>query len=76
MLPVEPPPFDEPPPRRRSYSRGDEGRQQFRDERADWYRRITRSDEHPEGLALEGTVAEQNELFDAIARRYRQYTDR
>ena len=41
-----------------------------------WYRKITCSAEHPDGLTLEGTVAEQNELFDAIARRFRQYTDR
>ena len=74
--PAQPPPFSEPPPRRSDYLRGDEGCRQYRDKRIEWYRNITRSVEHPEGLTLEGTIAEQNELFDAIARRFRQYTDR
>ena len=67
--PQPPPPFDEPPPMRAEYPHGNEGRAQYHVARAEWYRKITR------GKELTGDLAEQNELFDKIARRYREYTD-
>ena len=70
------PPFDEPPPRRGNYPLGNSGRLQYHAARAEWFRNITRSAEHPEGRSLDGSLADQNALFDSIARRYRQYSDR
>ena len=67
-LPPRPPPFDEAPPRRSAFPRGEEGRAKFRSKRAAWYHQVT-------GACLAGDVAEQNELFDKIARRYRAYSD-
>ena len=70
--PPEPPPFDEPPPRRSDYPTGrragNEGRKQYHKKRAEWYHNVT-------GHELTGELAEQNELFDTIARRYRAYND-
>jgi hypothetical protein len=63
-----PPPFDEDPPRRGDFPLGAEGRAIYHTERAEWYRNIT-------GQELDGTLAEQNVLFDRIARRYRAYSD-
>ena len=70
--PAEPPPFDEPPPRRSDFDVGSEGRAQYHAARAEWYRNITRSARQPDGMALAGSLADQNDLFDRIARRYRQ----
>ena len=72
----KPPPFNKPPPKRCAYPHGEEGANKFRDERAEWYRRVTASNEHPEGLTLKGSLTRQNFLFDIIARRYRSYSDR
>ena len=70
--PPKPPPFGEPPPRRSDYPTGrrvgNEGRKQYHNDRAEWYRKVT-------GHELTGELAEQNELFDTIARRYRTYND-
>ena len=71
----KPPPFDLPPPKRADFALGNDGREQYHIERAQWYRRVTVCAEHPEGLTLEGSLAAQNDLFDKIARRYRSYTD-
>ena len=68
--------FDEPPPRRSDFDGGSEGRAQYHAARAEWYRNITRSAQQPDGMALDGSLADQNDLFDRIARRYRQYSDR
>ena len=65
----QPPPFDEAPPRRGDYPQGSEGRASYHADRAEWYRNITG------GQELEGILAEQNALFDRIARRYRAYSD-
>ena len=65
----QPPPFDEAPPRRSDYPQGTEGRASYHADRAEWYRNITG------GQELEGILAEQNALFDRIARRYRAYSD-
>jgi hypothetical protein len=58
-----------PPPRREDeayqHALGDA---HFRSDRACWYRAFT-------GKALEGSLAEQNLQFDAIARRFRAYSD-
>ena len=48
---------------------GAEGDKSFQDDRASWYEAFT-------GNALRGdTLAQQNEQFDIIARRFRDYTD-
>ena len=58
-----------PPPRREDdqyqHANGDE---QFRSERALWYRAFT-------GRQLTGSLGEQNEEFDDVARRFRAYSD-
>jgi hypothetical protein len=48
---------------------GDAGREAFRQARAAWYLEAT-------GVPLEGSVAEQNERYDIIARRFRAYTSK
>ena len=63
-----PPPFDEPPPNRSNFPLGAVGRKNFRQARAVWYRKVANSE-------LCGDVAEQNDLFDRVARRYRAYSD-
>ena len=62
-----------PPPRReqsRYGPRGDTaGDKLFRTDREDWYERFT-------GRSITGvSLQEQNELYDVIARRFREYTD-
>ena len=59
-----------PPPRRDNlrYAAGKEGDDTFREDRRQWFEQFT-------GVPLCGTVSEQNEKCDAIARRFRGYGD-
>ena len=59
-----------PPPRRsdESYPAGREGDDAFRADRRSWFQRFT-------GESLRGDLAQQNEQCDAIARRFRGYSD-
>ena len=54
---------------------GKAGREVFQRERSKWYRLATRNSEHPQGLELVGSLAEQNTQYDIIARRFRAYSD-
>ena len=69
---LPPPPVDDepirPPPKRASHATGKRGRRAFHRERRVWYERAT-------GRKLTGTLAEENEQFDKVARRFRAYTD-
>jgi len=67
LPPVDPEPL-ELPPKRAEFANGRRGRRVFHRERATWYMQAT-------GTALEGTLEEQNALFDKVARRYRAYSD-
>ena len=59
-----------PPPRRDDdcYLLGTAGDEAFRAARCEWFQRFT-------GVPLEGSLATQNEQCDAIARRFRGYSD-
>ena len=61
-----------PPPKRTDVPKGRNedgkaGREAFRNERTKWYLEAT-------GKALEGSVAEQNEVYDIVARSFRGRT--
>ena len=63
-----------PPPRREQYELDNhDQRRRFHMDRADWYFRRT-------GLTLpgypDGSLAEQNDAFDILARNYRERSDR
>ena len=78
----DPPPHPIPdPPKRSDFPSGrgavgKAGRMAFHHARQKWYRMVTRSTDHPEGLELEGSLGEQNTKYDIIARRFRMYSDR
>ena len=58
-----------PPPLREHYVTGAVGDESFQADRASWYEALT-------GYSLRGdTLAQQNEEFDIIARRFRDYND-
>ena len=57
-----------PPPRREQYTMYGRPDIHFQNDRANWYEKFT-------GVSLEGTLAEQNEAFDVVARRFRNYND-
>ena len=68
------------PPKRSDFPRGrgamgKAGREAFHRERRKWFKLATRSIEHPDGMELEGSLAEQNTRYDIIARRFREYND-
>ena len=68
------------PPKRSDFPRGrgavgKAGREAFHRERREWYKLATHSCEHPDGIELEGSLAEQNTRYDIIARRFRTYSD-
>ena len=54
---------------------GKAGRDAFHRERRRWFKLATRSSEHPDGIELHGTLAEQNTRYDIVARRFRAYSD-
>ena len=54
------------PPRREHYGDCDDA--VFQGDRAEWYKAFT-------GEPLTGSLAEQNEKFDVVARRFRVYND-
>ena len=56
---------------------GKAGRDAFHRERKRWFKLATRSSEHPDGMELDGTLAEQNTRYDImiIACRFRVYSD-
>ena len=54
------------PPRREHYGDCDDA--VFQGDRAEWYKAFT-------GEPLTGSLAEQNEKFDVVARRFREYSD-
>ena len=56
------------PPKRGEYARGKRGRRAFHRARREWYEQAT-------GEKLDGTLEEENEQFDKVARRYRAYSD-
>ena len=56
------------PPRREQYGEGAAGDAAFQGERAEWYEAFTSN-------PLAGSLAEQNEKFDVVARRFRVYND-
>ena len=56
------------PPRREQYGEGAAGDAAFQGDRAEWYEAFT-------GEPLAGSLAEQNEKFDGVARRFREYND-
>ena len=69
------------PPKRADFPRGrgavgKAGRDAFHRERRRWFKLATRSSEHPDGIELDGTLAEQNTRYDIVARRFRAYSDR
>ena len=59
-----------PPPRREQYYMGAVAGEakRFQDDRATWYEAFT-------GEPLAGSLTEQNEKFDVVARRFRNYND-
>ena len=68
------------PPKRGDFPRGrgavgKAGREAFHRERKKWFKLATRSSEHPDGIELDGTLAEQNTRYDIVARRFRAYSD-
>ena len=68
------------PPKRSDFPRGrgavgKAGREAFHCERKKWFKLATRCPEHPDGVELEGSLAEQNTRYDIIARRFRTYSD-
>ena len=56
------------PPRREQYGEGAAGDAAFQGDRAKWYEAFT-------GEPLAGSLAEQNEKFDVVARLFREYND-
>lgn len=68
------------PPKRSDFPRGRDpvgkaGREAFQRERKKWFKLATRCPEHPDGVELDGSLAEQNTRYDIIARRFRTYSD-
>ena len=68
------------PPKRGDFPRGRSaegkaGRDLFHRERKKWFKRATRSHDHPDGIELAGSLAEQNTQYDIVARRFRTYSD-
>ena len=63
------------PPDRSMFAHGEEGQQQFRDARADYY--FSRTGQSLEGGAdAPRSLAEQNELFHNLTRDFRARSDR
>ena len=68
------------PPKRSDFPRGrgavgKAGRDAFHRERMKWFKMATHSSDHPNGIALTGSLAEQNTQYDIVARRFRTYND-
>ena len=68
------------PPKRSDFPHGrgavgKAGREAFHRERKKWFKIATCSRDHPDGIELTGSLAEQNTQYDIVARRFRTYRD-